>query len=224
METRGDPGAVVPPSPLLPPAEPEVFELDAPFIPRRPPAAGPPPHSDGGPVRVLPYARQVPDRPRDADPEFPSLGRDLRLPIALLAIAVGLLIAVGLRWASLPVVMLVLGAFVCVKAVVAVVAVPLITRLAGVAFGRYARGVLKLAAVVLLPDATAAAVFTYADACSGLLLSIPAGVMVGWLLFRYTFDLDWSEAMWCTVILTVVTLVPYLLWFQLFWKILSIAG
>ena len=120
--------------------------------------------------------------------------------------------------------LLAIGAFAVTKAVVMTVAVPAMTRFADVSFGRIAPSLLKLAAIGLLPDAAAVSVFRWADACSGVLLSIPAAVITGWLLLRFLFDFDFAEAMWCTVVLTVITLVPYLLWYQLYWKVVDVAG
>jgi hypothetical protein len=226
-----------------PPAEPEVFDLSPPIEPVKPVrrkatvvtpvALAPMPAMpfDGvavpAPAPVLPYARAAPGevvRALDTNPEFQNRWRDLWIPVALLTVAVGVLIAVCFDSDYLLGTLLAVSTFVVIKAIVMVVAVPAMTKFADVSFGRYAQAMLKLAAVGLLPDAAAASVMRWADACSGVLLSIPAAVMTGWIMLRFLFDFDFAEAMWCTVVLTVITLVPYVLWWQLFWKVMEIAG
>lgn len=219
-------------------SDPDVFDILPPVPPAKPgrtkqtnlmPASAPAMEAAVGPAGVAPvlsYARTSPAdaaRINEAFPEIRNRWRDIYIPAALILIAFGVLLAAIHRDNAITATLLVVGAFVVTKAVVMTIAVPAMTRFADVSFGRISPALLKLGAIGLLPDAAAFSVFRWADACSGVLLSIPAAVITGWLLFRFLCEFDFAEAMWCTVALTVITLVPYLLWWQLFLRVIRTA-
>jgi hypothetical protein len=214
---------------LLPPTPPATqvrsrhAAVSAASVPAADPALGP-----AGVAPVLNYDRAAPAEAMhvaQAFPEIASPWRDIYVPAALVVTAFGVIFVASYSSdIGILVTLLAVSAFAVTKAVVMVFAVPAMTRFADVSFGRISPALLKLAAIGLLPDAAAASVFRWTSACSGVLLSIPAAVATGWLLLRFLFDFDFAESMWCTVVLTVMTLVPYLLWYQLYWKVIDVAG
>jgi hypothetical protein len=214
--------------------DPEVFDLAGdPPPPPRParPAARPVPQpaeplsAAGGPA-PLTYAPNLDARAFAAAPEFASQVRDLWVPAGLIAVSLGLGFAVAFAAArgNLRVALLAVSTYAVVKAVVVVVATVLLTRFLGAAFGRYEQAVLKLAAVALLPDAIVAATFGFAGICPGTLLGVPAGLLTAHLIFMHLCDQDGPEAVASTVVLLMVTAAPWVLWHQIFWRVMEIGG
>ena len=149
---------------------------------------------------VLPYRRPDPA----AAPlrlYFPSKPRGLFLPAALLATGM------GLGFAELVHLERDAGAaartgtiYFVMQAVFLLVAMPVLTRMAGVAFGTLPQAALKLCAIATLPTALGVGVGLLMGSCTGAILALPMGFAACWVLFAVLFELDFNESRLCASI------------------------
>ena len=177
----------------------------------QPPISSPPgstrPASSAGPVdrdasrRVLPYERAERAAAPSSDLYFPSRFRDLYLPAGLLAVGMGLGFAElvhlegdAVRAAKAATV------FFVMQAVFLLIALPLLTRVVGVAFGTLPQAVLKLCAIAILPAAAGVGVGLLAGGCLGVVLVIPVSFAACWVMFAVLFELDLTESRLCAAV------------------------
>jgi hypothetical protein len=151
------------------------------------PAAGPP---------VLAY-RAVPQAAVAAhDLYFPNRLRDLYAPAALLVLGLGaglgeLYYLFGYRLDRA------FGfgaAYAVVKLVMLAVCIPLITWVAGVAFGTLPQAVLKPCAIAILPEAIGVGLMLLLGPCVGFPLGVVAGFFAAWAMFALLFEFEGTEA------------------------------
>jgi hypothetical protein len=153
------------------------------------------------PRRVLPYQRADRAAAPSTDFYFPSKPRDLYLPAGLLAAGMGLGFAElvhlegdAVRAAKAATV------FFVMQAVFLLIAMPLLTRVVGVAFGTLPQAVLKLCAIAVLPAAGGVGVGLLAGGCLGVVLVIPVSFVACWMMFMVLFELDLTESRLCAAV------------------------
>jgi hypothetical protein len=209
------------------PVDPPEYELAGEPAGGAPAAAADPGTDAAGapPARVLAYrAPALHEVVAAEDLYFPSRVRDLYAPAVLLLLGVALG-AFGLfdRLDTDTVVRtLVSGsAYIVVKLLMLAVCIPLITRVAGVAFGPTPQAVLKLCAIAILPETIALLIVNYGGWCVGTMLGLPAGLALCWTMFSLLFEFDVVEAGFCAVIYWGVGLVFGAGWLTLLLWMLS---
>jgi hypothetical protein len=172
------------------------------------PAAAPP---------VLAY-RAVPGEPVSTnDLYFPNRLRDLYAPAALLVLGLGagtgeLYYLFGYRLDRA------FGfgaAYAMVKLVMLAVCIPLITWVAGVAFGTLPQAVLKLCAIAILPEALGVGVMLLFGPCLGFPLGVAAGFFATWAMFGLLFEFESTEARFAAAVYWAVGLIFAVGWVTL---------
>lgn len=161
-------------------------------------------------------------RPRlvraETDLYFPDRSLDLYVPVALLTVALllggGLLLY--LRIAPKQVAVLVCS-YLLVKLLILAVTIPLLAKVAGIAFGSLPSAVLKLMAIALLPESLLLGALVLLGPCLGVLIGLPIAFMATSLLFQKLFDMDTVEGRLSVAVMWAVALVFGLVW----WKILG---
>ena len=184
------------------PTEPGDYELVGEDAPEG--AGGTAPKESTSPVHgltvgpVLPYRRVE----RTAVPAsalyFPSKPRDLYLPAGLLAAGMALgfgeLVHIegnAVRAARIGTVYFVM------QAGFLLIAIPVLTRMVGVALGTLPQAALKLCAIATLPAAVGVGIGLLVGGCTGAVLSIPLSFCASWALFAVLFEMDLTESRLC---------------------------
>ena len=177
-----------------PPQDAPEYDLaaDPPVVHAVHPAAPAP----AGGAPVLAY-RAV---PRDAvaanDLYFPNRLRDLYAPAGLLVLGLGA--GMGELYYlfdyRLDRAFGFVAAYALVKLVMLAVWIPLITWVAGVAFGTLPQAVVKLCAIAILPEAIGVGMMLLLGPCLGFPLGVAAGFFAAWAMFALLFEFEATEA------------------------------
>lgn len=205
-----------------PPDAPE-YDLagDDPVPPRHPlPTPGPVP---AAPLPVVGYRAARREAPTAEQVYFPSKWRDLYAPAALLALALALgfggLLYLSDDSAARDVVFG--SAYAAVKLLMLGVAIPLLTRVAGVSFGTLPQAVLKLSAIALLPEALALLTIIAAGWCFGLVLGPVVALLATWAMFALLFEFEVTESAFCAAVYWGVGFVFAVGWMTLLYWMLA---
>jgi hypothetical protein len=183
------------------------YALTGERLPPGPPPGAASPEAPSAPIDqtgshpVLPYRRADRAAAPATDLYFPSKPRDLYLPAGLLAAGMGLGFAElihlegdAVRAAKAATV------FFVMQAIFLLVAMPLLTRVVGVAFGTLPQAVLKFCAIATLPAAGAVGVGLLAGGCLGVVLVMPFSFAACWTMFAVLFELDLTESRLCAAL------------------------
>jgi hypothetical protein len=158
---------------------------------------------------VLPYRTTPRNLIRGDDLYFPNKLRDLYVPVCLLLLGLaggmGELIylfdnevaeAIGFG-----------AAYTLVKLLMLLVCIPLITKIAGVAFGTLPQAVLKLCAIAILPEAIGVGIILLVGPCLGPPLGIALGFFACWAMFGILFEFEPNEARFSAAIYWAIGLI-----------------
>lgn len=175
------------------------------------------------PPTVLPYAR--PAKTKSPDLYFPSKLRDLYVPALLLAAGIATGITVLMRGRpdhsgdSLLDALRHGSAYAVPKLLLLLACIPLVTRVAGVAFGTLPQAALKLSVVAILPDVLALVVMSWLG-CTGMILAPVVGFVACWILFALLFEMDFIDSRFCAAVYWAIGMVFGGLWIGIFFYLL----